>query len=124
MSITSDTQQETVVSGIRSARFRVPLLLALVGIGLCVGYSLHLAGFAGWMTLAVAGASLFAGVALWRYPSRFLIPAVVVAIEGAILCTMALPNQLGSGEFIAAVANLAIIAALITAAVVILRQPK
>jgi hypothetical protein len=64
------------------------------------------------MTLALAGASLLAGGALWRDPSRFSMPAVVVAIEGAILCTMALPNQLGHSEFIAAVANLAIIATL------------
>ncbi len=99
-------------------------LLVLVGIGLVVGYSLHLVGFASWMTLAVAGASLLAAGALWRNQSGFSIPAIVVAIEGAILCTMALPNQLDNGDIIAAVANLAIIAALIGAAAMILRQSK
>ena len=108
----------------RQEKFRAPGLLALVGVGLVVGYSLHLAGFAGWMTLAVAGASLLAAGALWRNQSGFSIPAIVVAIEGAILCTMALPDQLGKGEGIAAVANLAIIAALIAAAAMILRQSK
>ena len=44
----------------RQEKFRAPGLFALVGVGLVVGYSLHLAGFAGWMTLAVAGASLLA----------------------------------------------------------------
>lgn len=40
-------------------------LLALVGVGLVVGYSLHLTGFTGWMTLAVAGASLLIAGGLW-----------------------------------------------------------
>jgi hypothetical protein len=117
-------KQKRVANGFRSVRLGAPALLALAGIGLGVGYSLGLAGFAGWMTLALAGASLLAGGALWRDQSRFWIPAVVVVIEGAILCTMALPDQLGNGAFIAAVANLAIIVTLITVAAVILRQPK
>lgn len=101
-----------------------PVLLALSGIGLVVGYSLHLAGFKGWMTLAVAGASLLSAGALWRNQAVFSILAVVVGIEGAILCTMALPNQLENGEIIAAVMNLVVIAALIGAAAVILRLSK
>jgi uncharacterized membrane protein YjjP (DUF1212 family) len=100
------------------------VLLTVSGVALVSGYLLHLAGFGGWLTLAVAGASLLAAGALQRNQARFAIPAVVVAVEGAILCTMALPDQLGQGEFIAAVANLAIISAAITAAVLILRQPK
>ena len=123
MSTGSNTRQEIVKDGLHSDRFRIPLLLALVGVGLCVGYGLHLAGFAGWITLAVAGVTLLAGGALWRYPSRFSTPAVVVTIMGAILCTMALPDQLSNAEFIAAIANLTIIAILITAAALILRQP-
>jgi hypothetical protein len=99
-------------------------LLTVSGVGLVVGYLLHLAAFGGWMTLAVAGASLVAAVVLRGNQARFAIPAVVVAIEGAILCTMALPDQLGHGEFIAAIANLAIITTFITAAALILRQPK
>lgn len=108
----------------RHEKFGALGLLALVGIGLVVGYNLHLAGFASWMTLAVASASLLATGALWRNQSGFSKPAIVVAIEGAILCTMALPNQLDHGEIIAAVANLAIIAVLIGAAAMILRQSK
>lgn len=65
-----------------------------------------------------------AGGALRRNQSLFAIPAVVLAIEGATLCTMALPDQLSTGELMAAVVNLAIIATQITAAAVILRQPK
>lgn len=105
-------------------KFRAPVLLALVGIGLVMGYSLHLAGFASWMTLAVAGASLLAAGALWRNRSGFSILAIIVAIEGAILCTLALPNQFDHGEIVSAVANLAIIVGLIGAAAMILRQPR
>jgi hypothetical protein len=108
----------------RQGKLGAPGLLALVGVGLVVGYILHLAGFYGWMTLAVAGASLLAAGALWRNLSRFSIPAIVVAIEGAILCTLALPGQLNNGETLAAVANLAIIAALIAAAALIQRQVR
>jgi hypothetical protein len=108
----------------RQEKFGLPGLFVLVGIGLIVGYSLHLAGFAGWMTLAVAGASLLAAGVLWRNRSGFSIFAIVVAIEGAILCTLALPGQLNNGENIAAVANLAIIAALIAAAAMIQRQSR
>ena len=99
-------------------------LLTVSGVALVIGYLLHLAGFSGWLTLVVAGASLLAAGGLRRNQARFAIPAVVVAIEGAILCTMALLDQLGNGEFIAAVVNLAIIAISITAAAVILRQPE
>jgi hypothetical protein len=99
-------------------------LLALVGVGLVVGYSLHLAGFTGWMTLAVAGASLLIAGGLWRNQSGFSIPAIVVAFEGAILCTLALPDQFDNGEIIAALANMAIIATMIATAAKILRQSK
>ncbi len=99
-------------------------LLTVSGVALIIGYLFHLAGFGGWMTLAVAGASLLAAFALHVNQARFAIAAVVIAIEGAILCTMALPDQLGNGEFIAAVANLAIITTSITAAALILRSPK
>ncbi len=99
-------------------------LLTVSGVALIIGYLWHLAGFGGWMTLAVAGASLLAAGALRGNQSRFAIPAVVVAVEGAILCTMALPGQLGTGEIIAAIANLAIITMSIAAAALILRQPK
>ena len=99
-------------------------LLTVSGVALVLGYLVHLAGFGGWMTLAVAGASLLAAGALRGNQARFAISAVVVAIEGSILCTMALPGQLGQGEFIAAVANLAIITTSITAAALILRRPK
>lgn len=101
-----------------------PGLLALSGVGLVAGYNLHMTGFAGWMTLVVAGASFLAAGALWRNQTNFSIPAIVVAIEGAILCTIALLDQINRGEIIAALTNLAIIAALIGAAAVILRQPK
>jgi len=110
---------------IRIFNLDTPVALLMVsGMALIVGYLLHLAGFGGWMTLAVAGASLLAAVTLRGNQARFAIPAVVIAIEGAILCTMALPDQLGHGEFIAAVANLAIITTFITAAALILGQPK
>lgn len=108
----------------RQTKPGAPGLLALVGVGLVVGYSLQLAGFTGWMTLAVAGASLLVAGSLWRNRSRYSIPAIVVAIEGAILCTLALPGQFDNGETIAALANLAIIATLIAAAALILRQSK
>jgi uncharacterized membrane protein (UPF0136 family) len=118
-------QSQTNSIGMRFFNLSIPaVLLTVSGLALIGGYLLHLGGFGGWLTLAVAGASLLAAGALQRNQARFAIPAVVVAIEGAILCTMALPEQLGQGEFIAAVANLAIISAAITAAVFILRQPK
>jgi hypothetical protein len=100
------------------------VLLAVSGLTLIIGYLLHLAGFGSWLTLAVAGASLLAALALQANQARFAIPAVVVAIEGAILCTMAVPDQLGHGQLIATLVNLAIIITSITAAALILRQPE
>lgn len=99
-------------------------LLALVVVGLVVGFILLLAGFSGWMTLVVAGASLLATGGLWRNQSRYSIPVIVVAIEGAILCTLALPGQFDNGETIAALVNVAIIATMIATAAKILRQFK
>jgi uncharacterized membrane protein (UPF0136 family) len=119
------TSQTRTNQSIDSFKLGTPAgLLTVSGLALVCGYLLHLAGFGGWLTLVVAGASLLAAGALRGYQSRFAIPAVVVAIEGAILCTMALPDQLGHSEFIAAVANLAIISTSITAAALILRRPK
>lgn len=103
---------------------KLPAMLVMAAVGLGVGYGLQLSGFTGWMTLAVAGATLLAGLTLWRFRVRVSIPAIVVALEGAILCTMALPDQLGNGEIIAAAANLAIIATFISIAAFILRQPR
>ena len=57
MSTIRELQQETAANGFRSVRLGAPALLILVGISLGVGYGLHLAGFAGWLTLALAGAS-------------------------------------------------------------------
>lgn len=123
MSKTNKILPENAENRTHTIWFKISALLGLVGLGLCVGYGLSLSGFAGWITLAVAGATLVAAVALWFEQVYCSVPAVVVALVGAILCTMALPNQLNNSEFVAALANLAIIASLITAAAMILRQP-
>ena len=96
-----------------------PALLFAGGIGLGVGYLLHLAGFGGWMTLVIAGATLFAAGALWGDLRRFALLAVVVALTGAALCTTALPDQINSGAMGAASANLGIIISQIAAAILI-----
>ncbi len=104
------------------AREPMPAILLFAGgTALGVGYILHLAGFGGWMTLAIAGASLFAAGAVSGDLRRFALLAAGVAITGAILCTMALPGQLRSRATIAAAANLAVILSQLAAVFLIVR---
>lgn len=119
----NNTRQKVLESYHRSANFKPAALLFLAGIGLAGGNMLSLTGFAGWMTLLLAAASLLLATALCRNHGLFSIPAVVVAVEGSILCSGDLSSQLSSGEFFAAIANLAVIVAMISAAALILRLP-
>ena len=103
----------------RFSRRVAPALLFAGGVTLGVGYLLHLAGFGGWLTLVIAGASLFAAGGLWGDLRRFALLAVVVALTGAALCTTALPDQIRASALTAAIANLGIIIGLVAAAVLI-----
>ena len=103
----------------RLTRGVAPALLAAGGITLIIGYLIHLAGFAGWLTLVIAGASLFAAGGLWGNLRRFALLAVVVALVGAALCTTALPDQIRANATAATAANLAVILSQIAAAVLI-----
>ena len=106
-----------------SATAPVALLFA-GGIMLGVGYLLHLTGFGGWMTLAIAGVSLFAAGAVWGNLRRFALLAVVVAFFGAVLCTMALPGQLQIQATPAAALNLAVILSQLGAVLLIMRTRR
>ncbi|NCF68613.1 MAG: hypothetical protein GWP61_21850 [Chloroflexi bacterium] len=103
----------------RFTRKVAPSLLFAGGVSLGVGYLLHLAGFGGWLTLVIAGASLFAAGGLWGDLRRFALLAVVVALVGAALCITALPDQIHDSATLAAAANLGVIISLVAAAVLI-----
>jgi len=103
----------------RLTRGIAPALLVVGGITLGVGYLIHLAGFAGWLTLVIAGASLFAAGGLWGDLRRFSLLAVVVALAGAALCTTALPDQVRANATAATAANLGVILSQLAAAVLI-----
>ncbi len=122
MSITGRTQNKMMINHVRPLHLSASVFLALCGIGLGIGHSLHLASFTDWVTLAVAGSSLFAAGALWSNRYYFSILSLIVAIGGAILCTSALPGQFDNHEYIAAVANLAVIVTQVSAAVLIWYQ--
>jgi hypothetical protein len=74
-----------------------------------IGYSMHLTGFTGWLTLVIAGASLFTAGALWGDIRRFASLASGVAVVGAALCLSALPVQLHANATGAAVMNFGVI---------------
>ena len=97
------------------------MLLLFSGLALGIGYAVHLYGFGGWVTLALAGLTLFAAGSLsgnWR---RFAWPALALALTGALVCAFGLPAQLGPGNSVAALLNLAIIVSLLATAVLIFR---
>jgi hypothetical protein len=111
---------DRVINGLTGGAAPAVLLFA-GGIVLGVGYTLHLAGFGGWMTLAIGGASLFAAGAVWGNLRRFALLAVGVALFGAILCTTALPGQLRSSATAAAAVNLGVILSQLAAVFLIMR---
>ena len=90
-------------------------LLFASGIALGVGYTMHLAGFVGWVTLVIGGLSLFAAGALWGDLRRFTWLAVGVILIGVVLCTSALPDQLRANAMFATAANLGVILSQLTA---------
>lgn len=97
------------------------MLLVFSGLALGIGYGVHLYGFGGWGTLALAGSSLFAAGCLWGNWRRFVWPTMALAVAGAVMCAAVLPAQLTPGNFVAAAMNLAIIVAQLVTAVLIFR---
>lgn len=98
-----------------------PALLFAAGIAMGVGYIAHLAGFSGWVTLVIAGASLFVAGGLWGDGRRFALLAGVVALIGAAMCTTALPAQFDNREVAAAAANVGVIVSQLGATLLIWR---
>lgn len=107
-----------------SPRWFAPALLLVSSLVLGVGYSMHLAGFIGWMTLLIAGATLFVAGGLWGdlRNSRFGWLALGVALFGAVMCLSGLPAQLRGADMMAAGANSVVILSQVIAAVLIWRQ--
>jgi hypothetical protein len=97
------------------------MLLVFSGLVLGIGYGVHLFGFGGWGTLALAGLSLFAAGCLWGNWRRFAWPAVALAVVTAVMCAIGLPAQLGLGNSVAVSLNLAIIVAQLVTAVLVFR---
>ena len=76
-----------------------PFLLFLSGIALIAGYNMHMVGFIGWATLAIAGASFFVSGGLLgeAYKRQFIFLALGVAIIGTLMCTPIFFSQISGG---------------------------
>ena len=116
-----NTQQNSQTNSSRYPRWLAPALLFIAGVTLIAGYNMHLAGFTGWATLVIAGASLFVSGGLWGEVQRvrFALLALGVALVGAILCLPALIGQMQGSDMVAAGTNLIVILSQLGAAFLI-----
>ena len=123
MNIQVNWKNDSNKNGRISQRISVILLFG-IGVALGIGYLLHLAGFSGWMTLMIAGVTLFVAGALWGDIRRFAWLATAVALFGALMCTTALPAQLQAQQLAAFSVNLGIILSQVAVVIIILANRK